>query len=86
MKKKERNRMTNKINGERSMTHIRTPVYIILSLTKGKLKDIQGKISTLEKIEVKALVRISYLCNVFSFFKMYRNVKLLRKFIAKFII
>lgn len=78
--------MTNKINGERSMTRIHTAVYIILSLMKGKLKDIQGKISTLEKIEVKALVRISYLCNVFSFFKMYRNVKLLRKFIAKFII
>lgn len=42
--------MTNKINGERSMTHIHTPVYIIISLMKGKLKDIQGKISTLEKI------------------------------------
>lgn len=78
--------MTNKINGERSMTHIHAPFYIILSLMKGKLKDIQGKISTLEKIEVKALVQISYLCNVFSFFKIYRNVKLLRKFIAKFII
>lgn len=35
--------MTNKINGERSMTHKHTPVYIILSLMKGKLKDIQGK-------------------------------------------
>lgn len=65
--------MTNKISGERSMTHIHTPVYIIISLMKGKLKDIRGKISTFEKIQVKALVRLSYLCNVFSFFKMYRN-------------
>lgn len=63
--------MTNKINGERSITRIHIPVYIILSLIKGKLKNIQGKISTLEKIEVKALVLMSYLCNVFSFFKMY---------------